>query len=58
MKKGRYTYHEKTYHPKFGELEPGKTYELPDDWDFIKESLFERVEEVASATEKPRSNKK
>lgn len=58
MKKGRYTYHEKTYHPKFGELVPNEIYELPADWDFTKESLFERVEETAPAAEKPRAIKK
>lgn len=40
MKKGKYTHHEKTIHPVLGWLEPGKVYELPEDWDFAKETLF------------------
>jgi len=42
--KGRYTGKDKTWHPDFGWLEPGKVYDVPDDWDFEKETLFERVE--------------
>jgi hypothetical protein len=58
MKKGKHTHHEKTYHPKFGELEPGKIYELPDDWDFERETLFEKVDVGAEKVEeKPRLKK-
>ena len=41
--KGRYTGEERTWHPKFGWLEPGEIYNIPDDWDFKRETLFEPV---------------
>ncbi len=58
MKKGKYNFPEKTYHPVFGELVTGQVYELPDDWNFEKQSLFEKVEvEPAKHEEKPRVKK-
>jgi hypothetical protein len=55
MKKGKYTHYETTYHSNFGKLEPNRIYELPDDWDFEKETLFEKIDDgVVKVEEKAR----
>lgn len=33
-----------TVHPEYGKLRDGQIYQVPADWDFIKNDLFKKVE--------------
>jgi hypothetical protein len=46
MKKGIYTGNAITYHQQFGVLVPSGEIELPDDWDWEKETLFVPASDV------------